>query len=504
MSNQYDIIVIGAGNGGLAAAATLAKNGYKTLLLERHNLPGGCATSFVRGRFEFEAALHELCDVGTAERPRPVYNVFADVEAKVDWQYERNCFRVIHRGENPYDVVVRGGLQGFIDSIEQAVPGSRESVTKLMELGKMTQDAMTYMNSVTVPVQFLGKYSDFVKAGCYTVEEVMTYLGVPPLAQDIINTYWSYLGIPTDEMNAMHFLSMVYSYIVDGAAMPKLRSHELSLSLCQAIYDNGGDIWYNSEVTGLLFDDNGRVIGVKVGERELYAHDVVSNAIPHNIYNMMEGKQKIPDRMLKLANAREIGLSLATAYIGLDCSAEELGLSDYTIFVTNESNPRLQEERSAQGGFYIVNCLNVVIPDSSPEGTCTLFFSMPLFDRDFPKDLTAKDYKKFKSDFVRHYIEDFQSIIGADILSHIEEIAIATPVTFARYLNTPKGAIYGYRSSGWDNVMLRAVFEAADFTIPGLHFAGGHHTMGDGFSSAYVTGVGAAKNIIKQYKKEGN
>ncbi|KUN67290.1 hypothetical protein AQJ46_23665 [Streptomyces canus] len=38
--------------------------GLRTLLAERHNVPGGCATSFRRGRFEFETALHQLSGVG--------------------------------------------------------------------------------------------------------------------------------------------------------------------------------------------------------------------------------------------------------------------------------------------------------------------------------------------------------------------------------------------------------------------------------------------------------
>jgi prolycopene isomerase len=68
MSQKYDAIVIGAGLGGLSAATMLARNGLDVLLLERHNVPGGYATSFVRGRYEFEVALHELSGIGPPER----------------------------------------------------------------------------------------------------------------------------------------------------------------------------------------------------------------------------------------------------------------------------------------------------------------------------------------------------------------------------------------------------------------------------------------------------
>ena len=62
--SKFDAVVIGSGTGGLSAALSLATAGKKILLLEQHNVPGGCATSFVRGRFEFDASLHEFCSLG--------------------------------------------------------------------------------------------------------------------------------------------------------------------------------------------------------------------------------------------------------------------------------------------------------------------------------------------------------------------------------------------------------------------------------------------------------
>ncbi len=51
----YDVIVIGAGMGGLTAAALLAKKGLKTLLLEKEDQVGGYVVSFKRHGFIFDA-----------------------------------------------------------------------------------------------------------------------------------------------------------------------------------------------------------------------------------------------------------------------------------------------------------------------------------------------------------------------------------------------------------------------------------------------------------------
>ena len=113
-SRSYDVVVVGAGNGGLAAAATTATHGLKTLLVERHNLPGGGATSFRRGRFEFEASLHELCDVGSEEEPGGVRTLLGGLGADIGWHIEKDAFRSIVAGPDGYDVTLPAGIDAFV------------------------------------------------------------------------------------------------------------------------------------------------------------------------------------------------------------------------------------------------------------------------------------------------------------------------------------------------------------------------------------------------------
>ena len=55
---EYDVVVIGAGIGGLICAALLARERLRVLLIEQHYMVGGYCSTFRRGPFIFDAATH--------------------------------------------------------------------------------------------------------------------------------------------------------------------------------------------------------------------------------------------------------------------------------------------------------------------------------------------------------------------------------------------------------------------------------------------------------------
>ncbi|HZZ75284.1 MAG TPA: FAD-dependent oxidoreductase, partial [Puia sp.] len=62
--DYYDVIVIGAGIGGLTAAALLSRAGLSVCVLEKEPRVGGYLAGFRRKHFVFDTAIHWLNQYG--------------------------------------------------------------------------------------------------------------------------------------------------------------------------------------------------------------------------------------------------------------------------------------------------------------------------------------------------------------------------------------------------------------------------------------------------------
>ena len=95
---HYDVIIMGAGLAGLSAALQLQARGITDILiLEKHNLPGGLATSYVRNGIEIEATLHEMMSIGSKEDRLKVGTFFDEMGIDIDWLKVPEASRFIEK-----------------------------------------------------------------------------------------------------------------------------------------------------------------------------------------------------------------------------------------------------------------------------------------------------------------------------------------------------------------------------------------------------------------------
>lgn len=508
---HYDFVIVGAGNGGLSAATYLAKQGKKVLVLEKHNLPGGCATSFRRGRFEFEATLHEMCQMGEGETAGQVRRLVDDYGLKVKWVPIDEAFCSISLEKNKaYYVCMPVGVKEFTDEMERIVPGCRASVETFLEFGRMFADGVEWLASYNnepgglAKMKMLFKWKDLMKLVPVDTDTMLRKIGMPDKAREIIESYWDYIGTPSDSMSFAVYSFMTYNYLYRKPYICHDRSHEISLAFDAAIRKNGGDIWYCSPVKNIDVKNN-ICHGVELEDGTYISADyVICNLHPDTAFKKMIDPEEVPTRDRKSMNARTMAQPCLTIYFALDKSMEELGLKGYDTFLRTTGNNRKQFDSSNSLKTHKENCftiLNAAIPECSPKGTCLLQFSK-FYTSDVFKGVKPEEYFKLKDQLVKEALDQFEKELKVNVRDHIEEIVVATPVTWARYIGSPYGNVYGYIPHTWDGMFPRVQSgHKIDHTVKRLRFVGSAGTQMDGYSQTYLSGKEQARYALMDLKR---
>ena len=332
-----------------------------------------------------------------------------------------------------------------------------------------------------------------------SIGEFFHAIGMSQKCIAIMSVYWPYQGADIYTIDASRYLIMVNGFFLEGAFIPRHRAHMLSVAIVERARQLGAEFRFCTEVTKIL-TKRGAVCGVEAGGEVFHCTAIASNAFPEVVYSkLLDNTSLVPKFELQKANARDYGFRGFCIYLGLDASPKELGIKDYTIFITNslDSVKLFKGCADKDAANYQLNavCLNIANPTCSPEGTCIMVLTTS-FTGDAWSDVTEEDYYAVKDSIADEMIETYERKVGIHIRDHIEEIEIATPVTFAHYMNSPQGSIYGYFSDTWDGMSSRTIAEAREHTVPGLFFVGGHGTRCSGFVPTYLSGNQMAYPIL--------
>ena len=491
--SDYEAVVIGAGNGGLTAATTLAKSGVKTLLLEQHNVPGGCATSFVRGRFEFEVALHQLSGMGTEENPGPMRGVFAKLGVldKLEFVEEHDIYRTWVPGQ--LNVTLPADREGIIEVLTARFPDEQEGIKQLFGLiYRFSQDMFRGLYGKD-PEFSAEKYPAFCNYALRDSQSVMDEFIKDPLLQLTIASYWGYVGETPRTLSFLDLAMLLFAYIEFKPYHFKGGSQAMSQALMDSFLEAGGTARFNCGAQKIIINDGAvRAVVTEHGD-EIETAYVASNASLVTTYLDMIGAENLPAEALATLKPRRIGPSAITAYCGLDCEPSDIGIEVSTTFASMTGNvdtiigsPRNFDPPEG----LCLTAYDVADPEFSPAG-CSQVSLINLSYADHWQALPPESYHEAKYEYASHML-NIAERMHPGFRDALEEVEISTPLTHMNYLRTPGGAIYGFEQMAKDNNM----FMSHRPPLKGLYHTGAWVGIG-GFQPTLESGMRTAKAIVR-------
>ena len=477
---KYDVIVIGAGLGGLTAGAKLAREGKKVLLIEQHSQPGGCATTFKRGDFTFEVGLHEMDGPSPRDMKSRIFNeleVYGNIELiKVPefYHFISNNIEITipHDPEKASGILKNefpgesAGIDAFFSQIfNPKRKNSEMEINKDRSLGEFLDSIIHNDDLKLVLLGNLGYFHD----DPYSIS--LTYYSV---AQG--------------------------SYFAGGASFIKGGSQKLSDHLAKFINTHSGNVLFNHVVTGFCIENN-RLCGVeykkKRGSSNLtltaLADEIIANAAMPNIAEMLP--VAYGEKLVKGIQNQKPGASLLTVYLGFKDSLRKIGHKHYSTFVFDSSVKTQSDIPGNNKGVFTSRSFTFIdygqidsalASDGKSVGAVCCI--------DYLKDWEEVDeeqYKIKKEEVAKIFIARLEKLMPG-ISGEIEYYEVGTPRTIKRYTMNPGGAVYGFAQ-----IPGKPVIETAGI-FDNLHFASAWGKTGGGFSGAIYSGYLCAYNILRK------
>lgn len=490
----YDAVVIGAGNAGLTAAAALTQGGASVLVLERHNIPGGCATSFCRGRFEFEVALHQLSGIGTPQKPGPLRMLLDQlgVANQLEWVPMTDLYRVVMPGA--LDILLEPDRKRATETLQRHFPEEADGIADFFDLVYRVFGEVIGAFYFKDPEVNRDTYPLYFKYGLKPLQAVLDEHLRSPLLRAALTPYWTYMGLPPSRLAFIDMAAMLFAYIEFLPFHLKGGSQALSNALADRIVQGGGRIRYNCPVERILVENN-RAVGVEAGGRTVRARRVISNASKIATYVDMLDPGQVPEAVWRELRRTTLSPSACTLYLGLDRPPEDLGITAATQFLLGHTDPdvvydRMKTREVDHRDGLMMTCYTLVDPGFSPPGTSQVALITLKFGEAWlqvpPARYAAEKYRVAES-MLRQAERVFPGL-----RDHIEEMEIATPITHMRYLGTPLGAIYGFEKHIKDGSLLLPNRSHID----GLYLAGGW-VGGNGFQPTLESGFKTGQAVLR-------
>ena len=478
---KYDIIIIGAGLGGLTAGAKLAKDGKKVLVLEQHDRPGGCATTFKRKDFTMEVGLHEMDGLHPRDMKTRIFMDLGIFE-KVEFLEVPEFYRFIN---NRYDIVVPHDAEEAKEILLENFPEEKDGIDSYFH--HVLNAKMIIKESAKKPDRSVGEFLDEI-------------IGNEDLKLVLLGNL-AYFHDDPYSLSWLYYLTAQGSYYAGRANFVKGGSQMLSNALRDVIMENGGTVKLNRLVTsiefegeiatGVIYHDVKDKIKISSVDK---ADDIIANGAVPNLANQLL-PASLGNKLSEQIKENHIGASLLTVYYGFNKALKDIGNKYYSTFifddsVHNQSNILANNHSDFSTRSFTLVDYSQLDSNLAPEGKSVGAVCCVDYPEDW-KTLGREAYRKKKDKVAEIITERCEKIIPG-FKEAVEYVEIGTSLSVKRYTLNPEGAVYGFaqnldKPSGYLSALPQ-----------NIHIASAWGKFGGGFSGAIFSGYMTAIDVLRK------
>lgn len=495
-----DVVVVGAGLGGLSAARHLQAKGYDVVVLEHHTKPGGYAHYFRKDDFRFEVALHALDGLGEGGWARPMFETLGILD-----KVEFNELVPFYTARFPdFEIEVTTDLSQYLANFSEIFPTETDGAKELfVAIKRIGHDMAKYVRDRSQGVrvaqhEMLAAYPDMAMAFASTWEQFVSQHLDSDEAKATVTALWGYLGLPPSRLSAGQFALTLLSYHSAGAWYPTGGSGTMTWAIAEAIEEAGGQVHLRNSVTGIEPMDEGVIVRTHRG-LEVHARAVVSNASP------VATARLLPDGVMEEdwiggAESETPALSSLVVHLGLDRDLAAEGWNHHEYIYAAGYDIEAEYQALVDGRFdesgMIISNYSVVDPDCAPDG-CTVLVLTALAPWDHANVWgTGGNTDNYR---VKQEYHDVKDAAGDMLIARAEELIpglrdaivvkeIGTPLTNVRYVRQPAGSLYGREQTVVNQMNRRKPTTPMDNL-----FLAGAWVGGGGMTAAVGSGKQAAR-----------
>ncbi|MFP4484014.1 MAG: phytoene desaturase family protein [Spirochaetaceae bacterium] len=495
------ILVIGAGFGGLSAAAYLAKEGYEVTVVEKNGWPGGRAQAVEQDGYRF--------DMGPSWywMPEEHDRWFRDLG------YDRSKLYGLSRVDPSYTVFygdpsvpgerrrldVPANVDGAAEVFEQVEGGAGAQLRAFLDQSKAKYDlAMNnfiYKNFYTL-FDFVN-WTTIRNLGTLNILKnyrsmIRRYISHPDL-QKILEFPVVFLGSSARNTPAMYTLMNHIDFNL-GTWYPDGGFSGVADAMRTVCADLGVKFVFNCEVTGLV-TDNGRVTRVQVRDGcdtdELAPDVVVANAdYPHVELELLpESARSIPARRWDRA---ALAPAVVNYYIGLNRKLD--GLAHHTFFFDADWDEHFsavyEKPRWIDDPLFYIHIPSKTDPDVAPEGGEALFILVPAAPGLEASELLRKRY-------FDNVMDRMEAHTGMSIRDSVVVYRDYSLEEFRRDYNAYKGNAFGLGQTLFQTAYFRPSNKSRK--LSNLYYAGQFTVPGTGTTMSTISGRVVTDRIKKEH-----